>query len=117
MRGRQGHVAAVGARITNLSQKVLLHDRTVCTVASGTPESPLNQFKTHAIGPPVTPRPGGRARATGPGGAEVPGCHGTSTRVSPNFNQILTNFKPAVTNFKPAVAWAELVALRLAASG
>ena len=27
------------------------------TVASGTPELPLNQFKTHDIGPPVTPRP------------------------------------------------------------
>ena len=56
----------------NLSQKVLTHDQTVCTVASGTPELPLNQFKTHAIGPPVTPRPDGRARATEPGGAEVP---------------------------------------------
>ena len=53
----------------NLSQKVLLHDQTVGTVASGTPELPLNQFKTHDIGPPLTPRPGGHARASGPGGA------------------------------------------------
>ena len=57
----------------NLSQKVLTHDQTVCTVASGTPELPLNQFETHAIGPPVTPRPDGRARATGPcGGRRCP---------------------------------------------
>ena len=40
-----------------------------------------------------------------------PGCHGTSTRVSPtstrvspNFNQSVTNFNQSVTNFKPAVA-------------
>ena len=59
-------------RITNLSQKVLPYDQLVCTVASGTPELPLNQFKTHAIGPPLTPRPGGHARVTGLGGAEVP---------------------------------------------